>query len=632
MKNIRKVSALLFAVIGVIVCAVITVFSLSCGKVFASGDYRFTITQYDADYTINADRTMQVVEYTTIKFEGYDSTGHVHLLPINAGDRVRNLKVYEVIGGEDRHVDYTVTDEYSGFIAADIGDYSNKTGETHTYKLTYAYAITKPTNANAIFLNAIGFGWDCEIERANITLRLPEGFKSESSCYYVGKTTVKTPVAEKYDNGVIKLSVENLAKENGVTFDLYFNEGVLSVKTEAAPFYLILIIGCVLYIVMIVVKLLCFNKGDVTPVTCVEAPDKMDPLEMGKLIDNKVDRSDVTSLIFYWANNGNLKIDLSEWDEGGNNKNITLIRLTQRLPENAPEHQKIMFERLFAKGDMVRVSSLSESFYITVDTVTKKVNAKHNKLYNSTSMGVAFIFTLLGALFMGLTPLVYGMFTISGKLRSIISLFSLIPAFMVYLLTLSVKYSRYKKKKTTSVLSIVGIVALCAVFTALYVWIVPSYIMETLPKILICVFGFAIVIWSVNIVSRTDEYTEKLNHILGFRDFIESVEKDRLETMVEENPELYYNVLPYAQVLGVSDVWEDKFKSLTVNPPSWVVGYHGFDVFDLIIFNHVMHSMNRSMATSMTSRPQASSGGLSGGGGFGGGGGGGHGGGGGFGR
>ncbi|MGN1104215.1 MAG: DUF2207 family protein [Candidatus Coproplasma sp.] len=627
MKSIRKITVLLTAVLIAMVCSVAALFTLGTGKVYASGDYRFTIENYSVDYTINADRTMQVVEYTSIRFEGRDSTGHVHLIPVNAGDRVRNLNVCEVIDGKDCKVDYTLTEEYSGFIGADIGDYSVKTGETHTYKLTYTYAITKPVNDNAIFLNAIGYGWDCVIEQANITLRLPDGFRADSSCYYVGKTTDNNPVDGCFDNGVITLSVTNLARENGVTFDLYFNEGVLSVKTETVPYYLAIIIGCVLFVVMIAVKLLCFKQRDITPVTSVEAPDKMDPLEMGKLIDNRVNREDVTSLIFYWANNGNLKIDMTDEND------VTLIRITPRLPEDAPEYQRHMFNRLFADGDMVKINSLTNSFYSTVDTVTSMVNKQHSKLYTSRSTGIALLFTILGALFMVLTPFIFAKFTISMKLNSIASIFAIIPSVAVYLLTLNLKYNLFKEKKRNSALSFAGIVALCAASTALYVLFVPSYVLETLPKIIICVLGFAIVIWSVNIVTRTDEYTEKLNGILGFKDFIESVEKDRLETMLEQNPELYYKVLPYAQVLGVSDIWEDKFKSLTVSPPSWVVGYHGFDVFDFIIFSHIMHSMNRNMVNNMTSRPQASSGGLSGGGGgFGGGGGGGHGGGGGFGR
>lgn len=627
MKRIKRLPALLFTAVVLALCALILLFSFGTGKAYAAGDYRFTIKQYDVDYTINADRTMQVEEYTTILFEGYDSTGHVHLIPVNAGDRVRDLKVFEVIDGKDSPVDYTVTDEYSGFIAADIGDYSNKTGQTHTYKLTYTYAITKPTNDNAIYLNAIGFGWDCKIEKANITLRLPDGFKADDSCYYNGKTTVKSPVAAYTQGNVISLSVENLARENGVTFDLYFNDGVLSAKIETTP-YLLLIIAVVIFIALLVVKLLCFNKGGLAPVTNVEAPDNMDPLEMGKLVDNKVDKSDVTSLIFYWANNGNLKIDLSD------EKDVTLIRISQHLPESAPEHQKLMFERLFAKGEMVNVKSLTNSFYTTVESVTKKVNSEHGNLYTGKSMAAAIIFALLGGLFMGVTPLIYGMLTISMKLISFISLFALIPAFAVFILMQPVIYGRYKKKKTVSIISVIGVAALSVLFTLVYVLFVPSYIIEIVPKILICLSSYAIIIVSVTLISRTDDYTEQLNKILGFKDFIESVEKDRLETMIEENPELYYKVLPYAQVLGVSDIWEDKFKSININPPSWAVGYGGFDVFDLIVFNHVMRSMNRNMVTTMTSRPQASSGGFSGGfgGGFGGFGGGGHGGGGGFGR
>lgn len=627
MKTIKRLSALFLTAVCVIFCALVIILPSGTGKAYAYGDYRFTITNYNVDYTINADRTMQVEEYTTILFEGWNSTGHVHLIPVNAGDRVRNLKVYEIINGNESRVDYTVTDEYEGFIAADIGDYSLKTGQTHTYKLTYDYAITKPKNKNAIYLNAIGFGWRCEIEKANITLRLPDGFKPESSVYYEGKTTLSTPVAGNYNNGVITLSVEDLPYENGVTFDLYFNDGVLSTKTDIIP-YCFAFAALALIAMLVVVKLLCFNNGGIAPVTNVEAPDAMDPLEMGKLVDNKVDKSDVTSLIYYWANNGNLKIDLSDEED------VTLIRISKELPPTAPEHQRIMYEKLFEKGEVVKVSSLTNFFYKTVDSVTKKVNKEHGSLYTKFSMTVATVFAVLGGILMCATPVLYCLATISGKLLNPVSLIAIIPSIVVFALMQPVKYSRYKKKKTSTFVSIAVVVALCICFTLIYTLFVPSYIMETGAKIALCAASYALIISSVTIISRTDKYTEELNQILGFKDFIESVEKDKLETMINENPELYYKVLPYAQVLGVSSVWEDKFSSIDINPPTWAVGYH-VDVFDVIIFNRLMRNMNVNMTTSMTSRPQASSGGLSGGGfggSFGGGGGFGHGGGGGFGR
>jgi uncharacterized membrane protein len=96
--------------------------------------------------------------------------------------------------------------------------------------------------------------------------------------------------------------------------------------------------------------------------------------------------------------------------------------------------------------------------------------------------------------------------------------------------------------------------------------------------------------------------------------------------MLETNPELFYDVLPYAQVMNVSDEWEEKFKTITIKPPMWYDG--DFNYFDYWLISRSMRSINLAMV----SRPSNTSVGGGGGGGFSGGfsGGGGGGGGGGF--
>ena len=119
-----------------------------------------------------------------------------------------------------------------------------------------------------------------------------------------------------------------------------------------------------------------------------------------------------------------------------------------------------------------------------------------------------------------------------------------------------------------------------------------------------------------------------LGRILGFKEFILVTKKDRLEEMLEQNPELFYDVLPYAQVLGVSAVWEGKFKSIRLQPPSWYEG--DFDIYDYWILRDSMRMMSLSMLV-RPSNDGSSVGGIGGGGSFGGfSGGGGGGGGGGF--
>ena len=120
------------------------------------------------------------------------------------------------------------------------------------------------------------------------------------------------------------------------------------------------------------------------------------------------------------------------------------------------------------------------------------------------------------------------------------------------------------------------------------------------------------------LLRRRKEYVDEINPLLGFREFIRLAEKDRLEMMLEQDPELYYHILPYAQVLGVSDIWEEKFKDIRMDPPAWAT-MPGGTVFDFIVLNSVMRSATRSMTTAFVSRPAPS--GRSGGGHFGGGGG-----------
>ena len=619
----------LLCLLGALLAALITLTALFAGggaeRVYAYGAYDFEFTDFYVTYDLRADRTMDVTLDLGIRYLGYASTGVMHDIPVNAGDRVRHIEAYELdaIGGAERSVDYSVYSEYSDLITVDIGDYSTKTGETHYYRVKYEYAITKPTEKNTIFLNAVGYGSQAEINNVNVTVNLPDGFKGAYASYTgaYGEEVNKTLTP---DNGALSLNFESLRSYHGLTLTMEFDEGVLSTKADLTPYWII-IVACAIIAVLVIFKFLVFNKSQLTPITNTDAPDDMDPLVMGKLIDNKVDKSDVTSLIYYWANKGFLKIDLSDQND------VALIRTVMNLPMNAPAYQKKMFAKLFEGGDLVKINSLSQKFYPTVEAVTKEVNAENGKLYDGKSMAAAVLFALVGALVMGVTPIVLTMTTIARSMFTVIPLFMVIPAFVAFALAQTVRYNTLKHKKSKLALMYVGIIALCAVFTAIYCIVVPSYQMELTAKILICVVGFAIVILSTTLISRTEAYTEKLNKIIGFRDFILYAEKDRLETMLEGNPEFYYQVLPYAIVLGISDIWENKFSALTIQPPEWSTGSAFDRLFTLAIFNSVLRNASLSMTRSFISHPSSGSysgGGFRGGGGFGGFSGGGHGGGG----
>ena len=121
---------------------------------------------------------------------------------------------------------------------------------------------------------------------------------------------------------------------------------------------------------------------------------------------------------------------------------------------------------------------------------------------------------------------------------------------------------------------------------------------------------------------RNSYGNEMLGKIKGFKNFLETAEKHRLEAMVIKEPTYFYDILPYAYVLGVSDKWIEKFESIAFQAPTW---YEGSSSFNMHTFGTFINSTMSSAYSSMSSSPSSSSGGSGGGssgGGSGGGGGG----------
>lgn len=105
---------------------------------------------------------------------------------------------------------------------------------------------------------------------------------------------------------------------------------------------------------------------------------------------------------------------------------------------------------------------------------------------------------------------------------------------------------------------------------------------------------------------RTKAGNQVYGQILGFKEFIKKAELDRLKMLVEENPSYYYDIMPYAYVLGLSEQWIENFESMHMPEPDW---YSGRDPFGDAVF----YSMVRS-ANACATAPEASGGGSSGGG------------------
>jgi len=108
---------------------------------------------------------------------------------------------------------------------------------------------------------------------------------------------------------------------------------------------------------------------------------------------------------------------------------------------------------------------------------------------------------------------------------------------------------------------------------------------------------------------------------------LQIAEKDRLNfhNAPDKKPEIFENLLPYAMVFGVEELWAKEFKSIFITPPNWYEGSNSFNVVnfgaDMAIFNSLAAGAISSSPHSGGGMSGSSGGGLSGGGGGGGGGG-----------
>ena len=283
----------------------------------------------------------------------------------------------------------------------------------------------------------------------------------------------------------------------------------------------------------------------------------------------------------------------------------------------------------------VRSSDLYDNFYITMNKISSNIDNKENKykIYEkSASSKKIFIILMIIVTYLLITipPII-----LFGQIE-IIPFAIIFPIIGFTVLFTSVF------GKTGSVTFINGSVTKTAnnIYTKIFglIWglgfgggpwlalVLPLLLQDNNYLViyiigLICILGMFLCLRFLP--KRTKYGNEILGKISGFKNFLETVEKDKLEALVEEHPTYFYDILPYTYVLGISDKWIKKFESISIVAPTW---YNGDSNFNLDSFSSFINDTMSSAENSMSASPSSSSGssgGSSGGGSSGGGSGGG---------
>ena len=647
-----------FAILSIFVLAfVFSLFFAGCGSSQSNpyantpdNNYRITDLSVTIDASAGA-RSMHITEDYTFEFDKitFDpSHGFYRDIAINSGEKIRNLKVYNASDFSD---EFELSYPNQNVLRVRVGS-PDRIIWGSGLRCTIEYTMITPPfadNPDALAVNAIGQGWSCKIRQADIKVILPENTNAVPEYFYggwgenrnaVGAIVESAPKAgaKEYSFAVRPEYEGSFALDSyeGLTLYYYMPKGAFSSRMESYV-WIVLAFGLVIIGVALALKFTIGKNAPLAPITNYYPPKHagagehdlpMDPVDMGYLIDGTCQGSDVTSLIFYFASKGYLEV-IEPKSKENKSDSFKLIKKCE-LPDGLPNYQYVFFSKIFGKKKEVTVSDLTNRTYTAVRTVQSNIAGKYkgkNTLYDNKTKMISVAASLLAVLYSFLVVGFSGML-VHKSFFGFMGLLALFPAVISLLFGGYLVNNRQKFGKAKWITFAV----LYALVTA-----IPSMLLLLTHRDAFGLAEIIILIVSIDlcfiiapfIARRTKYYTEELNEIVGFKEFLQYAEKERLETLLEENPQYYYDILPYANVLGVSDIWEDKFKGLTLEPP---VYYRGHSVFTLAVFSGYYRHSYRAYSAATVSTPSSSSrsgggrsfgggGGFSGGG-FGGGGGG----------
>lgn len=355
------------------------------------------------------------------------------------------------------------------------------------------------------------------------------------------------------------------------------------------------------------------------------APDDITPSEVGVIIDDSSDIIDLTALVPWLAQHG--YITIREIEKSGFLKKSTDIELTKihELPSYAPEYQKAIMDMLFPDDDNVQLMS-------ELGQHPDKVNNAKKELANCFKGKQKLVEVKHGWLVFFLMLTSYLAFVFSNPAR--VSSIEFLTFGLVWLapfaaaFALRVKQSPKDVFRTRTMLLVNRVLRLMAfalnmVIMSFVIWDGEENqlsIIEIVALVAVCFFVSEL---SNRLVFDTPFRKSLKGRLLGFKEFIETAEKDRLKMLVDYDPEYFYSVLPYAMVFDLTDKWVNQFKDIAIEKVSWYQTSNAYNSYGYIhgLSQGMSRTVNNAITTSSHSKSSGGSGGFSGGGGGGGGGG-----------
>lgn len=242
-----------------------------------------------------------------------------------------------------------------------------------------------------------------------------------------------------------------------------------------------------------------------------EPPEGLTPAEVGVLVDDSLDPRDITATIIDLAVRKYVRLEQGKPDEGvefsGQDFVLRLLRPMEQWKDLQSHEQTVLFHTFYG-GEWTKLSSLTLRFYAVVPVLRAQLCARLR---------------------------LRGFYWVDPDKAPLLRLFN--------------------------------VAVLCAILYAVQFMRVFSFGDSWLLSLL-AIGASAMIVHFLGrqLTAKTRKGMRAYRDIRGFREFLNTVESDRLERLPAD---LFERCLPYAMALGVEHHWTDAFAGMALGPPDW---------------------------------------------------------------
>ena len=500
---------------------------------------------------------------------------------------------------------------------------------------TVTNAVRRFDDHDELYWNVTGNDWPVPIESASTHIVFPANARGKLRAQaFTGQygSHAQDATVQVADNAVSVETNGPLSEREGLTADVYIPKGLLtqpSQMTQAMTQAIWFLSSHSIVLLPLWALLVMFffwwtggrePKPDISVAPRYEPPKAMTPAEVGTLIDDAVHPRHITATLVDLGVKGYLKIE-----EVANASSVSrrdyIFHLLKPQPSDwasLEQHERVMLHGMFfAGGAGAEIQKYMKQTFdnlaqtpqfqaardlqqimraraATVGGLTnpEQVRTGFDSLLDSPAPGDA----------MGNATDVH---------LSELNQFSVaLPVIKANILT-ELKGKGMYSVDPRGVHLIYGLRGL--LFTAVgFIVIVLMHVLGVVsPEGSLGLF-FASVIIAVVIVilfarimtAKSKKGVETKVEILGFQEFINRVDADRLNRMP---PDTFEKFLPYAMALGIENRWAKAFQGIMQNPPNWHVSATPDTTFDPVLFADWMHSMATDTHETFEAAPPANS-------------------------